>query len=256
MVAATTADDAIWLVPYTSPSLPVCTRVVHGALFVFTLEFLACCCVAVASGIKWTVAAPEGSSDVESPSNGIWSEEVILGSIGAGICWAIALILYIRKWLKRRRRAAQAILHRSTTQKTSNKYGSIDENVDDEEEEGSSSPEFKENEEEGEDASDKVPSRPSPWAVISFTTLGALDEVSYFPSLILGKVFSPLDLCLGTFFAACIILIVVTLFLSQCKPLLDWLDRIPLYGIIAAFAVVLTAGVIVDTIEEDGKSRL
>ena len=91
-----------------------------------------------------------------------------------------------------------------------------------------------------------VPGRPSPWTVISLTTLGALDEVSYFPSLLLGKFFTPLDLCIGTFIAACLILVVVTLFLSQCKPVLDWLDRIPLYGIVLVFALALTTGVILD----------
>ena len=56
MVAATTADDAIWLVPYTSPKLPICTRLIHGALFVATLEVLVCICVAVASGLQWAVS--------------------------------------------------------------------------------------------------------------------------------------------------------------------------------------------------------
>lgn len=121
-------------------------------------------------------------------------------------------------------------LHRAATQKVSNQYGSI--NNDDYDEHA-------------------VSSKPSPWAVISFTTLGALDEVSYFPSLLLGGIFTPLDLCLGTFFAACIVLAVVTLFLAQCKPVLDFLDRIPLYGIVAAFATVLTVDVIFDVMAED-----
>ncbi|KAL7542938.1 hypothetical protein ACHAXR_012224 [Thalassiosira sp. AJA248-18] len=233
MVTATTADDAIWLVPYTSPSLPTCTRLIHGALFVFTLEFLVCGCVVVASGLQWAVATNRDGDDMQTSSEDQWMEEIILGSIGAGICWIIALVLYVRKLLKKKRRAvAQAELHRATTTKAGNKYGAIEESEKALESE--------------EDEADTVPSRPSPWTVISLTTLGALDEVSYFPSLLLAKMFTPLDLCLGTFFAACIILVVVTLFLSQCKPLLHWLDRIPLYGIVTAFAVVLTAGVIVD----------
>jgi len=237
MVAATTADDAIWLVPYMSPSLPTCTRIIHGALFVFTLEFLACGCVAMASGLQWAVSADQHGGDAESSSEGKWDKEIVLRSIGAGICWVIALVLYIRKWLKRRRRAVV-----QNTQVVSNKYGSISNSEEDDEPDGEmSSLGYEEDDDE-----DEVPSRPSPWTVISFTTLGALDEVSYFPSLLLGKIFTPLDLCLGTFFAACIILVVVTIFLSQCSPLLDWLDRIPLYRIVSTFALVLTAGVIVD----------
>ncbi len=240
MVAATTADDAIWLVPYTSPSLPSYTRIIHASLFVFTLELLACCCVAVASGLQWTVVATHDTGDNESLLDEKRDEAILLGSIGAGICYVIALVLYIRKCLKRRRHAK--------THKTRSKYGSI---VDSEEKICLSIGDSKQCHVHAESEAhlvheDRVSSQPSPWTVISLTILGALDEVSYFPSLLLGNVFTPLELCLGTFFAACIILIAVTLFLSRCKPILDWLDRIPLYGIVLAFALVLTAGIIAD----------
>ena len=251
MVAATTADDAIWLVPYTSPSLPACTRLVHGALFVFTLELLVCCCIAVASWLQWAVSTTHDGSNIDSSSESIWNEEVILGSIGAGICYTIALVLYIRKWLKRRRRRNEEhlSLHRASTKKISNKYGAIIEESSQEDLDHEESESIHGDERDEED--DTVPSRPSPWAVISFTALGALDEVSYFPSLLLGKLFTPLDLIVGSFFAACIILVVVTLFLSQCKPVLDWLDRIPLYGIVFSFALALTTEVVFDIIKMD-----
>ena len=251
MVAATTADDAIWLVPYTSPSLPACTRLVHGALFVFTLELLVCCCIAVASWLQWAVATTHDGSDIESSSESKWNEEVILGSIGAGICYTIALILYIRKWLKRRRRRHEEhlSLHRASTKKISNIYGTIIEESSQEDRDHEECESIQGDERDEEE--DTIPSRPSPWAVISFTALGALDEVSYFPSLLLGKLFTPLDLVVGSFFAACIILVAVTLCLSQCKPVLDWLDRIPLYGIVFAFALALTTEVVFDIIYMD-----
>ena len=211
------SDDAIWLVPYTAPQLPTCTRIIHGILFVATLEVLASLCVVIASTLQWIV----------------WEdEEIVLGAIGAGICWVIALVLYIRKWLKRRRRAnAQSELERRTTQQTTNtEYGSTDHHPEEENIIDRPSDE--------DDIDDKVSSAPSPCTVISFTTLGALDEVS-------------LDLCLGTFFAACIILFIVVFFLHQCQPLLDWLDRIPLYGIVTMFALVLSVSVIYDVISLD-----
>ena len=206
-----------------------------------TLELLICLCIILSSGIQ-AVVASSSSSSLSSSSGDKWDDEIILGAIGAGICWCISLVLYIRKWLKRRRRARQPMEEhdsRSTEKETSNLYGSIGDAQD-----SSSS-----SEEEDKDNDDKVSSKPSPWTVISFTTLGALDEISYFPSLILGKIFTPLDLMLGTLFASIMVLIVVVFFLSRCKPILDWLDRIPLYGIVAAFALVLTVGVIVDVVQ-------
>jgi hypothetical protein len=232
MVTLTTIDDAIWLVPYTAQYLPLSTRVIHGFLFILTLELLVCGCVAVSSLFQWVVDTKAISSDVHWPD-----ENIILGSIGAGICWIIAIFLFVRKCLKRRRRArekdltmSERELHRATTQQVSNKYGSI--HTDDEDE-------------------NEISSTPSPLAVVSFTALGALDEVSYFPSLLLGGIFTPFDLCLGTLFAAIIVLIVVTVFLSQFKPVLDFLDRIPLYGIVAVFATVLTCDVLFDAMMND-----
>ncbi|KAL7492956.1 hypothetical protein ACHAWT_002092 [Skeletonema menzelii] len=237
MVAATTADDAIWLVPYTSPSLPFCTRLIHGALFIATLEVLVCISVAVASGLQWAVS--DGKN-----------EEILLGSIGAGFCWIIAAALYIKKWLKRRRRAAaQSQFQQQTTHPTDN-YGSIDRPEDGTGEllqDAEQSLSCKADSDDEDD--DRI--QLSPWAVVSFTFLGALDEISYFPSLVLGGLFTPLDLCLGTFFASCIVLVVVTLFLSRCKPLLDWLDDIPLYNIVGTFAIVLTAGVVWDVLADN-----
>jgi hypothetical protein len=69
-----------------------------------------------------------------------------------------------------------------------------------------------------------------------------LDEISYFPALLVGKVFSPTELCLGTAFATIIILVIVLAFLSKFKPLVDFLDGIPLYGIVGMFAIILTVG--------------
>lgn len=246
MVAATTADDAIWLIPYISSSLPLWTRITHGLIFVVTLEVLSCGCVAIAFGLQWFVDANHDSTDLESASKWKWEEKVLLGSIGAAICWIIAISLYIRKLLKRRRKAvAKAELHRASTQQASNKYGSTDGYVEENEDDGEGQS-LNSLDCERFDQEDMLSSQPSPWTVIAFTTLGALDEVSYFPSLILGEMFTPIELCLGTFLAACIVLAVVTLFLSQCSPILDRLDRIPLYGIVSTFAVALTAGVIID----------
>jgi hypothetical protein len=83
------------------------------------------------------------------------------------------------------------------------------------------------------------------WMIMSLTTLGALDEISYFPALLVGNVFSPSELCIGTLLASGIILVIVLMFLSKFKPLVDFLDSIPLYGIVGIFAVILTAGLFV-----------
>jgi len=90
-----------------------------------------------------------------------------------------------------------------------------------------------------------IPSTPSIRMVVSLTILGALDEISYFPALLVGHVFSPFELCVGTLFATLIIFVIVLTFLSKFKRLVEFLDSIPLYGIVGMFAVVLTFGLFV-----------
>ena len=112
----------------------------------------------------------------------------------AGVCYAIALSLYVRKWWRRRWTEGRIPLHRATTRKISNTYGAIDESKEIRDRDECKSLQGDDNDEDDGEASG-VPGRPSPWTVISLTTLGALDEVSYFPSLLLGKIFTPLDFC-------------------------------------------------------------
>lgn len=243
-VTLTTVDDSVWLVAYTSPKLPFSTRIIHAAIFVLTLEVLVFACVVIASCVQLAVVGDQENGE-ESPSRDGSNDEILLGSIGACLCWVISGVLFVRKWLKRKRRiASQAGLLRASTQEVNNKYGSIDESDGECGKLDDVSSSSSDNDADQNDVSNQ----PSSWVVMSLTALGALDEVSYFPSLLLGKVFTSADLCLGTFFAACIVLVVVTVFLSRCKPILDFLDSIPLYGIVATFALVLTAEVVVDVL--------
>jgi hypothetical protein len=60
-----------------------------------------------------------------------------------------------------------------------------------------------------------------PTLVASLTVLGALDELSSFNGLLLGYVFTPLDLYLGAALVGTIIVVLVAFCLTKCCPLLD-----------------------------------
>lgn len=246
LVALTTADDAVWLLKYTHPSLHLYTRVTNGVLFVATLSALSIGCVVAALLIEKAVIA----GGCSTPEN----EEVIMGIVGASICWAIAAFLFVKKMLKRRRKLAQqASAVAAGAAHNGVQYGSIEEGsrsivkdlADDFDNDSSSS---SSSDSSFDNDGQEISQSPSVLAVISMTTLGALDELSYLPSLVIGRVFTPVELCLGTLLASLSVLIVVVFFLSTFKPLIDFVDRIPLYGIIATFAVVLTIGVIIDVL--------
>lgn len=271
LITATTVDDAIWLVPYTtSPHLPPSTKIIHGITFLLTLEGLSLLCVGFYSALKHglfhflmhtTGDGEEGSEQLEEHVS------FIMESIGVLICWSIAIFLFTKKMLKNKRKQ-QRLLEES---QASNDFSlghhathslafSMDSGGGGDDallrpsqsfdggdltaEGNSNGIEFDSTDDERDNIQDlnTIPTTPSVPLVISLTTLGALDEISYFPALIMGKIFTPTELCVGAFMAALIILSVITLFLAQCKPLVDCLDRIPLYGIVGTFAVVLTVG--------------
>lgn len=241
LVAVTTADDAVWLLKFTSPSLPTATRITHGALFIATLTALSAGCVVAALLVEKAVIA----GGCSTPEN----EEVVMGIVGASLCWFLAGYLYVKKLLKRRKKRAMQASAVSTDNGAA--YGSIEQGsrsivknlgAEFDDDASSSSSSSSDSSFDGDD----IPQVPSVMAVISLTSLGALDEMIYLPSLIIGRVFTSAELCLGSFLAAIVVLVIVVFFLSTFKPLIDFVDRVPLYGIIGMFAIVLTVGVIAD----------
>jgi hypothetical protein len=263
LVLATTLDDAVWLVPFVgSRSLPWSIRTLHATVFVATLTGLSSACVILA-----TVLAQTTTSRSSSAKN----RELYLGGFAALLCWGIALFLYIRIRIKRANRQRNQVTLSSANHGdstlllsgndpkdnndndciTSGDYGSAGVAPDVEVVVLQRPPPLDEdlpvrNNTNGHSSSPTA----SPWTVASLTAAGALDEISYFPALILGRVFSPMQLCLGTFLAAVVMLGIVTSAtnLAASQPLMEALDRVPLYGIVAGFAMILTIETIVDAV--------
>lgn len=239
-VFATTLDDAIWLVPYVGSSSHFSTsaRLSHALTFVLTLECLGIASVLIALAVKAGVLQLGGGEEASQEE-----AEILLGSVGAGFCWILALYFFIKKLLKRRRRQKQK---EEEEQRRLVSNGEAGEGGGDSSHYGSAQSEPNHNHEE-----DEQPLDGSLGTIMSLTTLGALDEISYFPALVVGNIFKPWEICLGTLLAASIILIIVTYFLARCKPLADCLDRIPLYAVIGLFAIILTFGVVDDVLSKE-----
>ena len=206
-ILVTTLDDCVWLVPFVAKRE---TALCHGSLFVVTLTSMA---------VLVTETTYLFSSRLP------FSETVLQG-IGALFCWSLAGYLLYRSLQKGRRRQQQQKLRAQIDQDeetplvvpSSNQQPCRDQPSDD-------------------DIS-------QPWMVVTLTFVGSLDEIMYFPGLLLGHLFTAWELCLGAFLAACIMLLMVLTCLRQCQPLMDCLDRIPLYAVVTVFAVLMTAQLI------------
>lgn len=260
-ILITTLDDCVWLVPYLSPSRyapSVCIQ--HGILFAITL-------ISLTSIIGLCTKFIMNTTSINF--------ERMIELFGVLLCWMLAIYFYYRSWSKQRQRRlrheqeartgisteAAAVLH------ACNDDSILGSSAIDGNNYGSCSTEIKNNDNDMAqkhrpmDRDDKNNNETvSPWhndnivsseiqvyTIITLTISGAMDEVSYFPSLLIGRVYTFMELLVGTIFTVCIMLLVVTQLLHHCQPILQYLDRIPLYGIIALYALLLTINLIVDS---------
>lgn len=221
-VIVTTLEDCVWLVPFVAHAPSVSVALIHAGIFVVTFELLALGISLVTFLLGGSLQGVLGLGDI------------VLGAVGALLCWILAAFLYFRAIQKRREREALPSSSQPDTV-AKGEYGSL---------EGAENDLNTPVSENGAGPSDGVHQGARPWMIVTLTILGSLDEVSYFPALILGGVFTTAELCLATLLSSLIILVVLHFFLTQCKPLLDVLDSIPLYGIVAFFAVLLSIEVV------------
>jgi len=253
LVLLTTLDDVIWLVPmvtdYHRPGM-LASSIIHAMTFVLTLVMLA----SILCFGTWLVMVLvySSTSSGETPEEGIAGSnddkthlvDTVLGITGTTLCWILAGFLVYKRWRKRRRKREQEeyrnreITHTLNDDREQEDYGTIP----------VTEPEVQDDHVDDDDKNNAV-STPKPMLVISLTFLGFLDELAYFPSLILGRIFSIPDLCLGTFLAGLLLLAFVTIAMAPCRPCIDWLDQhLKLYMVVILFAIILTVRVALEAV--------
>lgn len=237
IVLVTTLDDAVWLVPFVVRRRRSSVAWLHATLFVVTLESMA---LVITLFTTFLV-------------DGLPVSDTVLTTLGVLLCWSLTGILWYRSLRKRRFRHQRQQdereddtddTERQQQQPSYHANSEVDPLVTPTTGVPPTTRETLEEEDDGSDDHDT--SAPRPWMVISLTFLGSLDEISYFPSLLLAGVFDGVELCLGTLLAALVMIVVVVVFLRPCQPLMKRLDVIPLYGIMGMFAVLLTAELVWD----------
>lgn len=262
-IIVTTLGDCVWLVPLVSSQASSrAVRVRNAVTFVVTFQILAVAACAVALLV----------TDQSLPS----ANDIVLEAIAASVCWGIAIYLYCRKRLSNKHRQEQSnggdatvsSLHHLPSSilvvdEDNDGYGSIrNENLD---RTSASTLLDRANSSLTYDDGDETRPVTTPtiapnhhessagstiWMIISLTVLGSLDEVSYFPALIVGKVFTVAELCLGTLLASLLILLLVSVSMRHCAgACFEMLDQLPLYVVIAMFAALMTAQVIYDVVD-------
>ncbi|GMI22590.1 hypothetical protein TeGR_g14680 [Tetraparma gracilis] len=212
----TSADDALWLLPYlVSPTLSTTHKVVHGTCFVLGLQLI----------VFLSFLISLCGHGVVSHSGGIISEhaDATLSVAAALIAWAVVVYDVVKRHLKRRRLRGYSLI--------------------DDDEDLLSSP-----------SASPPPSPPpqfSPSKVFFLAFAGGLDELCYFPALLLSHQFDYGDLSLGALGACLLVLAIITFFLRRCRRLITFIDKIPTSSVVAMYAISLTIGAVRDLVRED-----
>lgn len=261
-VLITTLDDSVWLMPFVAGAAAAgaegggrnntCRAIIHAGIFLSTLMTLSLlCCVVALAVVRYNI--------VFNLSSSLSTErlEIKFEWISVIICWILAAGFYIKKILKKRRR--QRLKRKQQQQQLQQQDETTpilplfeNNNNDRSSIEKQSELSFVNNNnhviiDDSREEPVGISSTIRPCTVASLTALGFLDEISYFPTLIIGNIFSVTELLMGTFFAGLIVLGIQVFLFRQCKPLIDFLDkRVPLYAIIACFAIILTFHLIWD----------
>eukprot|EP00457_Paulinella_chromatophora_P011103 gb/GEZN01011229.1/.p1 GENE.gb/GEZN01011229.1/~~gb/GEZN01011229.1/.p1 ORF type:complete len:247 (-),score=22.96 gb/GEZN01011229.1/:405-1145(-) len=234
-IVATSGDDTLFLLPFiASTTRSWYRRCVNMTVWLLTLvSLVAAAQIVVVLGIEVDKAGY--FTMLLGPD---WTPQLSLGLVGVIFVWLV-MVLLLSKWLCKRYKRRMAKKHKddcdSNYNDTNNNYGvkSVQPTLEqDTQLEVSSSS----------GSSDAC-------TIIALTIMGGLDEIAYFPSLLLTQTFSLSELCVGSVLAGTLLLLILQLALAQCRFLLDFLDRIPLWCIVAVYAIVMTVGFLVELYE-------
>ena len=167
----------------------------------------------------------------------------LMAVVAAAVAWLVAAVLFVKALRKAWRKAARRRVADATEDVRCESYGAVSIGGEDGEEVV-----VRLSGDDGAPLAAVAPLPAAPLAVFGFALLGALDESLYFPSLLLGRTFTVWQLAAGAFAAALLMLAIVSVAraLACCMPLLDCFDRLPLWGIVAIFAAILTIDALVD----------
>lgn len=240
-VLITTLEDCVWLIPFVAQAALVSPRIalIHALIFVAT--FAAC------SVVSCSIAVILSSAIVGSITN----SDLVLEVAGAALCWIFAGYFGWQAYRKRRAKESSRI-HPEVDEESLLQETPPEQPIADQSRSLYGTTEVHIHQEEGRGGSD-VPQNQEvaqPWVIVSLTILGSLDEISYFPALIVGEIFTSAELIMGTVIASLLILLLVESIQRYCHCCLAVLDRIPLYAVIAVFAIILSIEAIVDVLTE------
>jgi uncharacterized membrane protein YciS (DUF1049 family) len=238
-VLLTSLEDCVWLVPLIARQTHARVAYANGATFVVAFTGLSLITCVLASLLQDKFGKHTKNS-------------MALQIVGAALCWILAAFFFFKSWNKQQRRTAEKLQQQEqgsndTPATIDGGYGAI--SSEQESLVDTTTTDIETNEPQSNTLQDNT--APQPWMILSFTVLGSLDEVAYFPGLIVGQVFTWAELVLASLMTSLIVLLFVDALVKHCGGCLHLLDQIPLYAVVAMFAMILSVEVVWDVVVAD-----
>lgn len=231
-------DDVVWLAPFLTSNSS--SRIIAQNASLYT-------CVCLIQTVVAMAIAYSGTAAIEFLSGGnknIWSTEKIL-TVGAGCLLAVYSVKLLHEYIQECQEGGDE--EKGEPSPESGRYNKVPNT-----EEGGV--ELAGNTQEGgdqratagteidspfktEDAMDKADmEKQQTLFVIAF--IGSVDDLTLFVPMLVGKGFDLVQLMLGAFAAASLI-VIFCVCIGTCKPIADCLSKIPLFSIVLTFAIIL-----------------
>uniref|UniRef100_A0A7S4PVE4 GDT1 family protein n=1 Tax=Alexandrium monilatum TaxID=311494 RepID=A0A7S4PVE4_9DINO len=228
-------DDVVWLAPFLTSRDSVATRVHNSTVYIG---------ICMVQTLVAMVIAYSGNAIVGRIASGVnsaWTTEKIM-TVGAGVLLALYSLKLLREYIQELQedndneneveRPTEIELapndeHRRTLQDSEQLIPP---------EADAENPPDKDSIGNKEQVSKGASKRREALYCIAF--IGSIDDLTLFVPMLVGKGFDVVQLALGAFTAASSI-VMLCIFIGLCKPIADFLSRVPLFLIVMGFATLL-----------------
>mmetsp|Transcript_70906 Transcript_70906/g.229549 ORF Transcript_70906/g.229549 Transcript_70906/m.229549 type:complete len:265 (-) Transcript_70906:94-888(-) len=239
---SSSVDDVVWLAPFLTTTASLSTRLQNSSVYIGI-------CM-IQTLVAWGIAF-SGRKAFHHMTHGhrhAWSTEKIMTVI-AGVLLALYTLKLVYEYVQELREEAEGDGKESGAPQTVElaERGEVDGNIQSHPHQAHyravpSDPMPEDLQEKVpnprvlETAKDEGQSRQQALCCIAF--IGSVDDLTLFVPMLVGRGFDIMQLCLGAFIAASSI-VLLCCFIGLCKPIADALAKIPLFLIVAGFAVFL-----------------
>mmetsp|Transcript_75895 Transcript_75895/g.175993 ORF Transcript_75895/g.175993 Transcript_75895/m.175993 type:complete len:252 (+) Transcript_75895:93-848(+) len=225
---SSSVDDVVWLAPFLTSNSSTVTRLQNSTVYITICMFQTFVAMAIAYSGKAVVARL-------TSGRAHWSTEKIL-TVVAGVLLAVYSVKLLCEFLQESRESES---EEENSDRGSTSLLSIN---DESPTEGGENRDLQNDVEAigngGKTGQKETKEGARQQTLFFIAFVGSVDDLTLFVPMLVGKGFDIFQLALGAFVASSAI-VLLCIFIGLCKPIADFLSRVPLFAVVMLFAAIL-----------------